>query len=104
MSLKLHFLESRLDYFPPNLGAVSEEQGERFHRVLKDIERHNFSWIYSNFALIKSNFPGCIYTLQSQFFPSIFFSRFLTKLCMDNPVIFVSSRVSNLNALLAKMV
>jgi hypothetical protein len=31
MSLKLYFLASHLDYFPPNLGAVSEEQGERFH-------------------------------------------------------------------------
>ena len=39
MSLKLHFLASHLDYFPPNLGAVSEEQGERFHQDLKDIER-----------------------------------------------------------------
>jgi hypothetical protein len=29
MSLKLHFLASHLDYFPPNLGAVSEEQGEK---------------------------------------------------------------------------
>jgi len=31
MNLKLHFLASHLDYFPPNLGAVCEEQGERFH-------------------------------------------------------------------------
>jgi len=38
MSLKLHFLASHLDYFPPNLGAVSEEQGERFHQDLKDVE------------------------------------------------------------------
>jgi hypothetical protein len=38
MSLKLHFLASHLDYFPPNLGAVSEEQGERFHQDMKDVE------------------------------------------------------------------
>jgi hypothetical protein len=45
MSLKLHFLTSHLDYFPPNLGAVSEEQGERFHQDLKDVERrHQGSW------------------------------------------------------------
>ncbi|GBM99014.1 hypothetical protein AVEN_2725-1 [Araneus ventricosus] len=31
MSLKVHFLDSHLDYFPQNLGAVSEEQGEIFH-------------------------------------------------------------------------
>jgi len=39
MSLKLHFLASHLDYFPLNLGAVSEKQGERFHQDLKDVER-----------------------------------------------------------------
>jgi len=39
MSLKLHFLASHLDYFPPNLGAVREEQGERLHQDMKDVER-----------------------------------------------------------------
>jgi hypothetical protein len=39
ISLKLHFLASHLDYFPPNLGAVSEEQGERFYQDLKDVKR-----------------------------------------------------------------
>jgi len=39
MSLKLHFLASHLYYFPPNLGAVSEEQGKSFHQDLKDVER-----------------------------------------------------------------
>ena len=29
MSFKLHFLNSHFDYFLENLGAVSEEQGER---------------------------------------------------------------------------
>ena len=38
MSLKLHFLASHLDCSPPNLGAVSEEQGERFHHDLKDVD------------------------------------------------------------------
>jgi len=32
MSLKIHFLESHLDFFPENLGEVSEEHGERFHQ------------------------------------------------------------------------
>jgi hypothetical protein len=39
MSLKLHSLASHLDYFPPNLGAVSEEQGEMLQQDLKDVER-----------------------------------------------------------------
>lgn len=31
--------ESHLSYFPENLGAVSEEQGERFHQDTKEMER-----------------------------------------------------------------
>ena len=38
MSLKVHFLHSHLDYFPENLGAYSEEQGERFHRDIRTME------------------------------------------------------------------
>lgn len=32
MSLKIHFLNSHLDYFPQNIGSVSDKQGERFHQ------------------------------------------------------------------------
>jgi hypothetical protein len=39
MSLKVHFLDSHLDYFPTNFGAVSEEQGERFHQDIKEMEK-----------------------------------------------------------------
>jgi len=39
MSLKVHFLHSHLDYFPENLGDLSEEQGERSHQDMKKIER-----------------------------------------------------------------
>ena len=38
MSIKLHFWNSHLDQFPENLGAVSDEQGERFHQDLKIME------------------------------------------------------------------
>lgn len=45
MSIKLHFLHSHLDFFPANLGAVSEEQGERFHQDIKDMEqRYQGRW------------------------------------------------------------
>ena len=45
MSLKLHFLKSHLDFFPPNLGAVSDEQGERFHQDIRVMERrYQGSW------------------------------------------------------------
>jgi len=39
MSLKLHFLHSHLDFFPENLGAVSDEQGERFHQDIQQMEK-----------------------------------------------------------------
>ncbi|KYN50270.1 hypothetical protein ALC62_08512 [Cyphomyrmex costatus] len=39
MNLKIHFLHSHIDYFPENLGNFSEEQGERFHQDIKDMER-----------------------------------------------------------------
>ncbi|GBO42707.1 hypothetical protein AVEN_211425-1 [Araneus ventricosus] len=39
MSLKVHFLDSHLDYVPENLGAVSEEQGEIFHQDIKEMGR-----------------------------------------------------------------
>ncbi|GBO38069.1 hypothetical protein AVEN_128562-1 [Araneus ventricosus] len=32
-------LDSHLDYFPEILGAVSEEQGERFHQDIKEMDR-----------------------------------------------------------------
>lgn len=45
MSLKIHFLHSHLDFFPQNLGAVSDEQGERFHQDLHIMEeRYQGRW------------------------------------------------------------
>jgi hypothetical protein len=32
ISLKIHFLDSHLDVFPDNIGAVNDEHGERFHQ------------------------------------------------------------------------
>lgn len=39
MSLKIHLLDSHLDFFPENLGDVSDEQGERFHQDIAGMER-----------------------------------------------------------------
>lgn len=39
LNLKIHFLHSYIDYFPENLRNFSEEQGERFHQDLKDVEK-----------------------------------------------------------------
>ena len=35
MTLKLHFLHSHLNFFRNNLGNVSEEHDERFHKTSK---------------------------------------------------------------------
>ena len=39
MNLKLHFLNSHLDYFPENICDYSKEPGERFHQDLKEMDR-----------------------------------------------------------------
>jgi hypothetical protein len=39
MSLKIHFLHSHLDFFSDNLGAVSDEHGERFHQDISALEK-----------------------------------------------------------------
>ena len=38
MSLKMHFLHSHLDFFPPHLVEVREEQGEKFHQDISVLE------------------------------------------------------------------
>ncbi|GBM39535.1 hypothetical protein AVEN_270716-1 [Araneus ventricosus] len=51
MSLKIHFLDSHLAYYPENLGAVSEEQGERFYQDVKEMERrYQGKWSVSMIA------------------------------------------------------
>lgn len=45
MSLKIHLLDSHLDFFPENLGAVSDEHGERFHQDISVMEsRYQGRW------------------------------------------------------------
>ena len=38
MSLEMHFLCSHLEFFSENLGAVSDEQGERFYQNIQAME------------------------------------------------------------------
>ena len=45
MSLKLHFMDSQVEYFPENLGDYIEEQDERFHQDIKVMEqRYQRRW------------------------------------------------------------
>jgi hypothetical protein len=39
MSLKVHFLKSHLEFFPDDLGTISDEHGERFHQTIMTIEK-----------------------------------------------------------------
>jgi len=39
MSLKIHFLESHLDFFPENLGEVIDKHGIRFHQDIMTMEK-----------------------------------------------------------------
>jgi len=45
MSLKIHFLHSRLDFFPENCDAVNDEHRERFHQDISSMEkRYQGKW------------------------------------------------------------
>ena len=39
MSLKIHFLESQLEFSPENLREVSDKHGERFHQDIMAMEK-----------------------------------------------------------------
>ena len=45
ISIKMHFLNSLLDYFPNNCREYSEEQGERFHHDLATMEERYQGYI-----------------------------------------------------------
>jgi hypothetical protein len=48
MYLKVHFLASHLDLFPENLGAISDEYGERFHLDISNMgKRYQAKWSLS---------------------------------------------------------
>jgi len=51
MSLKIHFLKSHLDFFPENLGEVSDEHSKRFHQEITAMEkRYQGKWTSSMLA------------------------------------------------------
>ena len=66
MSLKLHFLMSHLEFFPENLGEVSDEQGERFHQDISTMERrYKGKWSLTMLAdycwMLKRDKPEALY-------------------------------------------
>jgi len=70
MSLKIHFLESHLDFFPENLGAVSDEHGARFHQDIMAMEkRYQGKWTSNMLAdycrTLKGDVPDTKYRRKS---------------------------------------
>jgi hypothetical protein len=70
MSLKVHFLDSHLDFFPENLGAVSDEHGERFHQDISIMEDwYQGKWSLSMLAdycwTLKRDVPQVTYSRKS---------------------------------------
>jgi hypothetical protein len=70
MSLKVHFLDCHLDFFPENLGAVSDEHGERFHQDICNMEkRYQGKWSLSMLAhycwTLKRDVPQATHSRKS---------------------------------------
>ena len=70
MFMKMHFLSSNLDYFLDNCGDYSEEQGERFHQDLRQMEeRYQEYWDVNMLAdycwCLKRDFPNFTYRRKS---------------------------------------
>jgi len=70
MSQKIHFLESHLDFFPENLGEVSDEHGERFHPDILAMEKqYQGKWTSSMLAdycwTLKRDVPEADYRRKS---------------------------------------
>ena len=46
MSIKVHFLDSHLDFFPEDFGAMGDEHGGRFHQDISTMEKwYQGQWI-----------------------------------------------------------
>ena len=71
MSLKIHFLHSHLNFFPPNLGAVSDEHGERFHQDITKMESNyqgkwNPGMMRDFYWMLLHDIPEAKYTRSSK--------------------------------------
>ena len=48
MYLKINFLHSHLEFFPPKLGDASNKQGERFHQDISVVEKRFHCLFHAN--------------------------------------------------------
>jgi len=80
MSLKIHFLESHLDFFPANLGEVSDKHGEKFYQDIMTMEKqYQDKWTSCMLAdycwTLKRDVPDAKY--QRKYMPLHFRGKFL---------------------------
>ena len=79
MSLKIHFLLSHLNFFPQNLVAVSDENGERFHQDIMKMEANYrgkwspsmmvyFCWMLNSILNVTSPMQDIGYRLKRKIF------------------------------------
>ncbi|GBN84852.1 hypothetical protein AVEN_256417-1 [Araneus ventricosus] len=72
MSLKIHFLHSHLEFYPENLGSVSDEHGERFHQDFSNMgacyqEKWNPKMLADYFWTLKMDIPQAKHSLQAKY-------------------------------------
>ncbi|GBL79492.1 hypothetical protein AVEN_92647-1 [Araneus ventricosus] len=72
MSLKIHFLDSHLEFFPENLGTLSDEHGERFHQDISNMgARYQWKWNPKMLAdycwILKMDIPQVKHSRQAKY-------------------------------------
>ncbi|GBM90464.1 hypothetical protein AVEN_75842-1 [Araneus ventricosus] len=72
MSLKIHFLHSHLEFYPENLGPVSDEHDERFHQDISNMgARYQGKWnpkmLADYFWTLKIDIPQAKHSQQAKY-------------------------------------
>ncbi|GBM66809.1 hypothetical protein AVEN_21709-1 [Araneus ventricosus] len=72
MSLKIHFLHSHLEFYPENLGSVSDEHGEQFHEDISNMgARYQGKWnpkmLADYFWTFKMDIPQAKHSRQAKY-------------------------------------
>ncbi|GBM69972.1 hypothetical protein AVEN_207358-1 [Araneus ventricosus] len=72
MSLKIHFLHSHLEFYPENLGSVSDEHGEQFHQAISNMgARYQGKWNLKMLAdyywTLKTDIPQAKHRRQAKY-------------------------------------
>ena len=99
MSLKIHFLHSHLNFFSPNLVAVRDEHGERFHQDITKMEgNYQGKWnpgMMGDFCwMLLRDIPEAKYTRSKKTHFSLSVVLWIVSLCHSSIVFFISPVLS----------